>query len=115
MHEGSLSTDLTEESDPLDGLEQCVVTLSGSPYAPSSVANSDCMRVMNSLQRTVSAATLFSARCSPNAIVVEPWKRYFWREVLEVVKALQTEKALLGRRFSLREWIEVRQLTISGR
>jgi hypothetical protein len=105
--------DLTEESNSSNSLEQCVASLSRTPYEPPSRGNSDCMHIMNAFHRAVSTTTLYSARHNINT-VVESWKSHFWREVLGVVKALQAEKSLRGRSLSLQEWMSVRQLTISG-
>ncbi|KAI9777776.1 MAG: hypothetical protein M1839_008571 [Geoglossum umbratile] len=107
--------DLTEESDSLDSLEQCVVALSGSPYAPPLGGDSDCIRIMNALRHAVNTTTLYPVKGRSSATTVESWKSHFWREVLVVVKALQAEKGLQGRNFSLREWMDLRQLTISAR
>ncbi|KAH0542451.1 hypothetical protein FGG08_003122 [Glutinoglossum americanum] len=107
--------DLTEDSNSFGSLEQCVVSLSKTPYAPLSPGNSECMRVMNAFHHAVSTTTLRSVRGNSNAVVAESWKSHFWREILTVVKALQAEGSLRGRNFSMREWMDIRLLTISAR
>ena len=69
---------------------------------------------MNAFCHAVNTTTLCPVRGNPNVIIVESWKNHFWREVLAVVRALQAEKGLQDRNFSLREWMDLRQLTISG-
>jgi len=110
-----MTLDLTEESDSLDYLEQCTVTLSKSPYAPPLEGDSDYIRVMNTFRHAVNTTALYPVRGNSNTIIIESWKNHFWREVLVVVRALQAEKGLQNRKFSLREWMDLRQLTISAR
>ncbi|KAI9764176.1 MAG: hypothetical protein M1840_008658 [Geoglossum simile] len=107
--------DLTEESDSSDYLEQCVVMLSKSPYAPPQGGNSNYIRVMNAFRHAVNTTTLHPVQGTSDTAIVEPWKNHFWREVLVIVRALQAEKGLQDRNFSLREWIDLRQSTISAR
>jgi hypothetical protein len=51
----------------------------------------------------------------PSCPEKEDWKLSFWHEVGTVVRALQDEKPLHGRKFSMEEWIRLRILTISAR
>lgn len=45
----------------------------------------------------------------------EDWREQFWAEVLLIVKALRSEESLERGVFSMRDWLNIRLFTISGK
>ncbi|SLM39178.1 Terpenoid synthase [Lasallia pustulata] len=106
--------DLTEDSDTSNSLEHCITALSSSPYLPLSTDNL-CLRRMGAFQHVIQTSTLSNANPTSVSTVEEAWKPAFWAEILTVVEALNAEKDLQGRAFSMAEWMDLRILTISAR
>ena len=69
---------------------------------------------MGAFQHVIQTSTLSDPKADSVSTVEESWKPVFWAEVLIIVEALNAEKGLQGRAFSMVEWMELRVLTISG-
>lgn len=65
--------------------------------------------------RDVIDATIFRDSSAIQESLYEDWRISFLSELLMVLKALQHEKLLDRRVFSLEEWLNIRFLTISGK
>lgn len=123
--------DLTEEGDCFNCIEayieilSTVTSLSGSSAKIDGIRLSrdlaenskleDCKIVLSAFHNVVSTACLQTNENASQITIIEAWKVDFWLEVLAVVKALQTEKSLQGRDFSMRESLKLRCVTISAR
>lgn len=123
--------DLTEDGDCFNCIEACVEaistfsTLSGlsvkikSLIVPRDLREGskldDCREVLAAFHNVVSTTRLQTNDSIDNVTVIEAWKVDFWLEVLSVVKALQAEKSLRGQDFKMKDWIQLRLLTISAR
>jgi hypothetical protein len=122
--------DLTEAGDCYNCIETCiealstVTTLSGLSVKilglsiPRDLSErsklDDCKTIMAAFHNTVSTTRLSAKINTTDVSVIEAWKVDFWLEVLSVIKALQAEKSL-GHLFSMRDWIQLRLITISAR
>jgi hypothetical protein len=69
---------------------------------------------MGPLHHVVQTATLASPNIYSKTVIQESWKPVFWEEVATITKALHAEVGLHGRAFSLKEWMDLRVITISG-
>jgi Terpene synthase family 2, C-terminal metal binding len=117
--------DLTEDGECSDCIDTAIASLSSltslsqltqnianiwSRTTPENKTLKDCKIVITAFHHAVSTTTLF-----PSNPENEIWKIHFWHEVKTVVRALQDEKPLRGRDFSMNEWMRLRILTISAR
>ena len=74
----------------------------------------DCRSIITAFHNAVSTTSLFHID-GGGSTVTEAWKVDFWLEVLSVIKALQAEKLLHGRKFRMADWLRLRIVTISAR
>ena len=74
----------------------------------------DCKTIITAFHNAVSTTRLLANDGTADVSVIEAWKVDFWLEVLSVIRALQAEKTL-GLSFSMRDWIQLRLITISAR
>ena len=107
-------TDLTEHKDTRLALESVISILSGSPYdplPPSPLA----LSLIGAFQNAIQAASIIDqTRPHPVDPIREPWKEVFWSEVATVARALLAEQDLDDQKFTMREWLDLRVITISG-
>ena len=106
--------DLTENKDTRIALGYTIDILSRSPYDPlpsSPLAQS----LMGAFHSALQSATIESENVlQPIHPVCEPWKDVFWSEVATVARTLLAEQDLNDQEFTMREWLDLRVLTISG-
>ncbi|CAG8978274.1 hypothetical protein HYALB_00010226 [Hymenoscyphus albidus] len=118
--------DITEDGACSDCIDTCIESFASATtlqelslkikniWSRSEAENpklKDTKIVITAFHHAVCSTQLFPENPNEN----EEWKLHFWHEVGVVVKALQDEKPLHGRRFAMSEWIRLRILTISAR
>ncbi|CAG8953246.1 hypothetical protein HYFRA_00003449 [Hymenoscyphus fraxineus] len=118
--------DITEDGACSDCIDTCIESFASATtlqelslkikniWSRSEAENpklKDTKIVITAFHHAVCSTQLFPENPNEN----EEWKLHFWHEVGVVVKALQDEKPLHGKRFAMSEWIRLRILTISAR
>ena len=107
-------TDLTENKDTRIALENIISILSRSPYDPLP-SSPLALSLMGAFHSAVQEATI-EERDLPQPVnpIREQWKEVFWSEVATVARTLLAEQDLDDQKFTMREWLDLRVLTISG-
>ena len=106
--------DLTENKDTRIALDYIILILSKSPYDPLP-SSPLALSLMGAFHSAVQAATIEGEDCPQHIqIIREPWKDVFWSEVATVARTLLAEQDLNDQEFTMREWLDLRILTISG-
>lgn len=107
-------TDLTENKDTRIALENIISILSRSPYDPLP-SSPLALSLMGAFHSAVQEATIEEQDLpQPVNPIRERWKEVFWSEVATVARTLLAEQDLDDQKFTMREWLNLRVLTISG-
>ncbi|KAI9891535.1 MAG: hypothetical protein M1814_002658 [Vezdaea aestivalis] len=105
---------MTEGQDPTEGLAKCAQEITWAYHNKPSKADDagPLLKVVAAFRDEVDAE--FYIISGQRKRLCATWKKSFWREVLGVVEALQAEENL-GYRFTLKQWLDLRVVTISAR